>query len=91
MLHTRLFFHTHQLNWICYSSSAPSDYTDNSFPLIFSPDDVTSRILCGNISITADNMAEDTEVFSVFLNSSDPAVNLTQMNVPVEILDNNSK
>ena len=72
-------------------SSAPSDYTNSSFPVTFSPDDVTSHILCGNISITADDMAENTEVFSVFLSSSDPAVNLTQTNVPIAILDNSSK
>ncbi len=59
--------------------------------MIFTPDELTSRMLCANITIILDSVVENTESFLVVLNSSDPAVVLTQSTATVNISDNSSK
>ena len=58
------------------------------FPVIFAPDFLSSRSLCGNISVTFDEIVEDTEEFFVTINSSDSNVQIVQPSAPVFIIDN---
>ena len=61
--------------------------------LVFVPDNFTDRSLCRNLSIVADNVVEDPEVFFLLLNSSDPAVILSDSlnNATITIIDRSSK
>ncbi len=71
---------------------APSDYTSVvSIPLIFTPSDPIGVLMCANITIIPDSVVENTESFQVFLNSSDPAVVLTQSIATVNISDSSGK
>ncbi len=70
---------------------APSDYTNESGTVIFLPDELTSRMLCANITIILDSVVENTESFLVVLNSSDPSVVLTQSTVTINISDSSGK
>ena len=58
------------------------------FPVIFVPDLLSSRSLCSNISVTFDDIVEDTEEFFVTINSSDSNVQIVQPSAPVFIIDN---
>ena len=58
------------------------------FPVIFTPDSLSSRSLCGNISVTVDEIVEDTEEFFITINSSDSNVQIVQPSAPVFIMDN---
>ena len=58
------------------------------FPVIFVPDLLSSRSLCGNISVTFDDIVEDMEEFFVTINSSDSNVQIVQPSAPVFIIDN---
>ena len=51
------------------SIAASEDYVAASFSVTFVPDFSDSRILCGNISITFDEIVEDMEEFRVYINS----------------------
>ena len=55
------------------------------------PDNLTNRMLCGNITIIPDSVVENDEVFRVVLNSSDSSVKLTQSNSTVVIIDNSGE
>ena len=57
----------------------------------FFPDDLPSRIECGNISIATDLVVENTEVFTLSLVTTDSAVFLQLESVPVNIIDNSSE
>ncbi len=59
--------------------------------MIFTPDELTSRMLCANITIITDSVVENTESFLVILNSSDPSVVLTQSVAIVNISDSSGK
>ena len=61
--------------------------------LVFVPDNFTDQLLCRNLSIVADNVVEDPEVFFLLLNSSDPAVILSDSlnNATITIIDRSSK
>ena len=72
-------------------TAVPEDYVSISFLVIFVPDSSSSRILCSNISITSDEIVEDTETFLILINTSDSNVQITQPNVSVTILDNSGK
>jgi len=72
----------------CYLLLEPEDYLAVSIPVIFSPDGLRSRMLCGNITIVDDTVLENTEVFSVTLNTSDTFVEFVQQSSPVNIEDN---
>ena len=61
------------------------------FPVIFVPDLLSSRSLCGNISVTFDEIVEDTEEFFVTINSSDSNVQIVQPSTPVFIVDNSGE
>ena len=61
------------------------------FPVIFVPDLLSSRSLCGNISVTFDEIVEDTEEFFVTINSSDSNVQIVQPSIPVFIIDNSGE
>ena len=50
-----------------------------------------SGVICGNISITQMDAAEDTESFSVVLTSLDERVEVKQHWVPITIIDSDSK
>ena len=67
---------------------APEDYEAAIFPVIFAPDLLSSRSLCGNISVTFDEIVENTEEFFVTINSSDSNVQIVQHSTPVFIIDN---
>ena len=71
--------------------SAPEDYEAAIFPVIFAPDLLSSRSLCGNISVTFDEIVEDMEEFFVTINSSDCNVQIVQPSTPVFILDNSGE
>ena len=60
-------------------------------PIIFAPDLLSSRSLCGNISVTLDDIVEDTEEFFVTINSSDSNVQIVQPSAPVFIIDNSGE
>jgi len=66
----------------------PEDYLAVSVPVIFSPDGLRSRMLCGNITILDDTVLENTEIFNVILNTSDTSVEFVQQSSPVNIEDN---
>ena len=72
-------------------TAVPEDYVSISFPVIFVPDSSSSRILCSNISITSDEIVEDTEEFFVTINSSDSNVRIVQPSAPVFIIDNSGE
>ncbi len=59
--------------------------------MIFQPDELTSRMLCANITIIPDSVIENAEFFLVVLNSSDLGVLLTQSIATVNISDSSSK
>ena len=61
------------------------------FPVIFAPDSLSSRSLCGNISVTLDEIVEDTEEFFFTINSSDSNVQIVQPSAPVFIIDNSGE
>ena len=61
------------------------------FPVIFAPDLLNSRSLCGNISVTFDEIVEYTEKFFVNINSSDSNVQINQPSIPVFIIDNSGE
>ena len=71
--------------------SAPEDYEAAMFPVIFVPDLLSSRTLCGNISVTFDEIVEETEEFFVTINSSDSNVQIVQPSAPVFIIDNSGE
>lgn len=75
----------------CSLHIAPNDYINVDFPVIFTPDDLTNRIFCKNISISTDSIVEDTEVFLVVIYTLDESVQLLQMGSFVVIFDNSSK
>ena len=55
------------------------------------PDELTNRVLCGNITIIPDSVVENFEVFYIVLDPSDSAVVLTQNTSTVVIIDNSSE
>ena len=61
------------------------------FPVIFAPDLLSSRSLCGNISVTLDEIVEDMEEFFVTINSSDSNVRIVKPSAPVFIIDNSGE
>jgi len=68
---------------------APDDYTAvSSQPVTFSS---TVDQICIAISITEDEVVEETESFAVTLVSVEPAVQLTLPNTSVIIIDRSSK
>ena len=71
--------------------SAPRDYEQTDFPLVFSPDGISSREECLNIQIIADDVVENLEIFRVFINSSDPSVVVVNDTSPVSIVDSSGK
>ena len=72
--------------------SAPADYIAITDGIItFSPNNIINHMLCGDVPIIMDDVVEDTETFFTILTSSDPAVNITQDNGTINILDNTSK
>lgn len=75
----------------CLFISAPEDFVSAIVPVVFAPDFLNSRSLCGNITIIFDEIVEDSEEFLVVINSSDPGVQITQPSAPVFIMDNSSK
>ena len=73
----------------CSTYIAPDDYAAvSSQPVTFSsvPDEI-----CILISISDDEVVEETESFIVSLDSEDPAVQLTLPNASVTIVDRSSK
>ena len=71
--------------------TAPKDYEAVMFPVIFVPDSLSSRSLCGNISVTFDEIVENTEEFFVTINSSDSNVQIVQPSATVFIIDNSGE
>ena len=71
-------------------TSAPSDYSDTSTDVIFSPG--SSSVMCVNISVAQDGVVEDTEYFGVMLDRGfDEGIVLISPNATVFILDNDGK
>ena len=69
---------------------ASSDY-GNDFTNLITFTSISSSMICRDISVMADNVIEDTERFVVFMNSSDSAVILQDVNRTVLLLDSTSK
>ena len=55
------------------------------------PDELTNRMLCGNITIIPDSVVENDEVFRAVLDSSDSSVELAQSTSTVVIIDNSGE
>ena len=72
------------------STAMAEDYQAMELNLTFVPDLVTSRTECVNISISADEVVEDSESFDVLIVSSDPVV-FSVNETTVAILDDSSK
>lgn len=73
---------------IAFRLTADSDFTSTTIELEFQP---ASTRACGNISILEDSRLENSETFSVELNTTDQAVVLNPMMAIVSIADNDSK
>ena len=74
------------ITWGCIAG--PGDYTEVSVQLSFQPGESE---MCTAISITNDAILEDSETFSVQLNTTDQAVILNPSSSTVTILDNDSE
>ena len=72
--------------WGCIAG--PGDYTEVSVQLSFQPGESE---MCTAISITNDAILEDSETFSVQINTTDQAVILNPSSATVTILDNDSE
>ena len=70
---------------------ASEDYIAAGFSVTFVPDFSDSRILCGNISITFDEIVEYVEEFRIYINTTDSNVVILQPNSSVMIVDNSGK
>lgn len=68
-------------------TATAEDYTAVDIELNFTQ----VGILCFNISITADNLLEETEGLSAVIVSSDQSVNVTQQTTVITIADSQSK
>ena len=78
--------HLFKVTLLTVISTAVSDYTPVKDILMIEE----SGVMCGNISITQTDTAEDTESFSVVLTSLDERVEVKQHWVPVTIIDSDS-
>ena len=73
---------------IAFQLTADNDFTSTTIELEFQP--MSTRV-CGNISILEDSRLENSETFSVEVNTTDQAVVLNPMMAIVSIADNDSK
>ena len=73
------------------SNTESEDYIVDSFLLVFSTSNVSTQMLCRNISVLADDVVESMEDILLVLNTSDPAIVITQPNVIVYIEDSSCK
>ena len=71
-----------------FQLTADIDFTTTTIELLFQP--MSTRV-CGTISILEDPQLEDSETFSVELNTTDQAVVLNPSMAIVSITDNDSK
>lgn len=71
-------------------SAGPADYGAINAPIIYNPGQEAEQ-MCREIPIFDDIICEADEVFNVFLQSNDPAVNLIQPAGTVTIIDNDGK
>ena len=76
--------------FIIILSAGPGDYGAINAPIIFNPGQEGQQ-MCREIPIFDDIICEADEVFNVFLQSNDPAVNLIQPAGTVTIMDNDGK
>jgi len=88
MLHERLFTCTVDHLVIIYISAANMDFSTTSAVLTFS---VSTSTQCEQVTIIDDIILENSEIFFMQLESTDPAVEITLGSAPVTILDNDSE
>lgn len=66
------------------------DYERVNMTLTFAPLP-SPEVMCVSVSLIPDEIAEDTEMFTIVASSLTESVTLTPEEVPVSILDNDSK
>jgi len=72
-----------------FVSTEPEDYKAIASALTFTPTGDT--VICQNITIVDDSLAEDTQVFLASLDTSDSSVMLLPENATISIEDNDGK
>ena len=71
--------------------TAGDDYTALTLLLTFVEDQLNIRRLCGNISVTLDEVLEEEEIILVSIDTTDPAILVVQSNTNVSVLDSTSE
>lgn len=71
--------------------TAPDDFQNVSVSLTFTSDNLSSRLLCQDISVLTDPLVENPETFTVGLNTSDSSVLIVGNSATVNIMDSSSE
>lgn len=70
--------------YYCITATGASDYADISMSVLF-PAGVFFEIMCVNVTILEDSLVEGEESFTLVLNSSDSAVDLSNTFISTEL------
>jgi len=74
--------------YFIFAYAANMDFSTTSAVLTFN---ASTSLRCEQVTITDDTILENSEMFFIQLESTDPAVNITLGSAPVTILDNDSE